>query len=139
DDTHADLRWISAGEVGLVDEVDETIETYSETLKGRSEPIQLHFQLARCRLPGLGEVRFRYLLEFFEADRPELTSDQTLAIQVLARRLAAPLLTRFREKLPNKDDPDYETAKAAFDRIEYNALQGQGYASAAMIRPAHSM
>ena len=134
-----DLRWISAGEIALVDEVEETVETHVVELRGRSEPIRLHFQLARCRLPGLGEVRFRYLLEYFEAERPELTGEQTLALQVLARKLAKPLLDSYRTNLPDKKSPAYKEAKAAFNRTEYHILQAQGYASSALIRPAHSM
>lgn len=133
------LRWISAGEIGFVDDVHEGIETHSVPLRGRSEPIHLHFQLARCRLPGVGEVRFRYLVDFFEADRPELTAEQVLALQVLARQLAKPLLAELKERLPDKKDPAYKEARANYDRNEYLTVQAQGYASAALIRPAHAM
>ncbi len=138
-DTSFSPRWISAGEVALVDAVDATIESHIVELRGRSEPTRLHFQLVHCRLPGLGEVRFRYLVEYFEADRPDLTIDQALAIQVLARQLAKPILTEYMEKLPDKKDATYKDARANFDRIEYQILQAQGYASAAQIRPAHAM
>ncbi|WP_027962484.1 ATP-binding domain-containing protein [Halomonas halodenitrificans] len=133
------LRWISAGEIGFVDDVHEGIETHSVQLRGRSDPIHLRFQLARCRLPGVGEVRFRYLVDFYEAGRPELTTDQVLALQVLARQLAKPLLAELKDSLPDKKDPAYKEARANYDRQEYLTLQAQGYASAALIRPAHAM
>lgn len=73
DPTRSALRWISAGEIALIDDVDEGIETHVVQLRGRKESTRLHFQCAVCRLPGIGEVRFRYLVDFFEAARPELT------------------------------------------------------------------
>lgn len=133
-------RWIAAGELALVDSVDDAVETHYVELRGRKEAIRLRYQCASCRLPGLGEVRFRYLVDYFEADRPELLeSDQYLAIQVLARQLAWPLLQPLKEKLPDKNSPDYKPARDNYDRQEYLILQRQGYLSAAMIRPAHTM
>lgn len=132
-------RWISSGEIALVDSVDENIEIHFVELRGRKEAIRLRFQCASCRLPGLGEVRFRYLVDYFEADRPELCSDQYLAMQVLARQLAKPILQPLRDKLPDKKSPGYREARAEFDRLEYEILQSRGYLSAALIRPAHAM
>ena len=97
------------------------------------------FQCASCRLPGLGEVGFRYLVDYFEADRPELASEQYLALQVLARQLARPLLQPLKARLPDKQSTDYKEARTEYDRLEYQILQSQGYLSAALIRPAHAM
>ncbi len=133
------LRWVSSGEIALVDSVDETVETHFVELRGRKEAIRLRFQCAICRLPGLGEVRFRYLVDYFEADRPELASEQYLALQVLARQLARPLLQPLKARLPDKQSPDYKEARAEYDRLEYQILQGHGYLSAAQIRSAHAM
>ena len=135
----SELRWISAGEIALIDGVDESIETHSVQLRGRSKPTYLHFQLAHCRLPGVGEVTFRYLIDFYEAERPELTTDQVLALQVLARQLAKPSLAEQKARLPDKKDQAYAEARASYDRYEYKILQAQGYATAALIRPAHVM
>lgn len=133
------LRWVSSGEIALVDSVDETIETHFVELRGRKEAIRLCFQCANCRLPGLGEVRFRYLVDYFEADRPDLSTEQYLALQVLARELAKPLLHPLKTRLPDKQSRDYKEARAEYDRLEYQILQGHGYLSAAQIRPAHAM
>jgi hypothetical protein len=133
------LRWVSSGEIALVDSVDETVETHFVELRGRKEAIRLCFQCASCRLPGLGEVRFRYLVDYFEADRPELSSEQFLALQVLARQLAKPLLQPLKARLPDKQSTDYKEARTEYDRLEYQTLQGHGYLSAAQIRPAHAM
>lgn len=135
----SELRWISAGEIALIDGVDEGIETHSVQLRGRSKPTYLRFQLAHCRLPDVGEVTFRYLIDFYEAERPELTTDQVLALQVLARQLAKPSLAEQKATLPGKKDPAYAEARASYDRYEYKILQAQGYATAALIRPAHVM
>ncbi len=133
------IRWVSSGEIGLVDFVKERIETHFVELRGRKEPIRLHFQRASCRLPGLGEVEFRYLVDYFEADRPDITGEQYLALQVLARQLAKPELEVHKQRLPSKTDPSYKQARAEYDRFEYHVLQAQGYLSAARIRPAHAL
>ncbi len=133
------IRWISSGEIGLVDDVDDSMETHLVELRGREEKISLHFQRARCRLPELGEVEFRYLVDYFQAERPELSSHLILALQVLARRLAKPLLEQRKEQLPDKKDPDYKLAREEYDKFEYQILQAQGYLSAAQIRPAHAL
>lgn len=133
------IRWVSSGEIGLVDFVEERIETHFVELRGRKEPIHLHFQRASCRLPGLGEVEFRYLVDYFEADRPDITADQSLALQVLARRLVKPELEVHKQQLPDKTDPSYQQARAEYDRLEYQVLQAHGYLSAALIRPAHAL
>lgn len=133
------LRWVSSGEMALVDSVDDGIEVHHVELRGRKHAIPLRFQCASCRLPGLGEVRFRYLVDYFEADRPELDSDQYLALQVLARQLARRELEPHKKQLPDKKDPDYKDARAEYDRLEYQVLQARGYLSAALIRPAYVM
>jgi hypothetical protein len=133
------IRWVSSGEIGLVDFVEERIETHFVELRGRKEPIHLHFQRASCRLPGLGEVEFRYLVDYFEADRPDITADQSLALQVLARRLVKPELEVHKQQLPDETDPCYQQARAEYDRLEYQVLQAHGYLSAALIRPAHAL
>ncbi len=133
------IRWVSSGEIGLVDFVEERIETHFVELRGRKEPIHLNFQRASCRLPGLGEVEFRYLVDYFEADRPTITADQSLALQVLARRLVKPELEVHKQQLPDETDPCYQQARAEYDRLEYQVLQAHGYLSAALIRPAHAL
>lgn len=134
-----EARSVSSGEIALVDSVDDTVETHFVELRGRKEAIRLCFQCASCRLPGLGEVGFRYLVDYFEADRPELASEQYLALQVLARQLARPLLQPLKARLPDKQSTDYKEARTEYDRLEYQILQSQGYLSAALIRPAHAM
>lgn len=135
----AEIRWINAGEFALIDDVEPTIESHSISLRGRQQPIVLRFQRARCRIARLGQVEFRYLVDFFEAPRPELAPDRYLALQVLARQMAAPILDARKRSLPDKDDPGYKQARAAYDRLEYTVLQGLGYLSAARIRPAHAL
>ena len=133
------VPWIRSGEIGLVDFVEDTMETHLIQLRGREEKISLHFQRARCRIPSFGEVEFRYFVDYFEAERPDITGDQYLALQVLARQLAKPVLELRKKQLPDKSDPLYKQARAEYDRFEYQILQTQGYLSAAQIRPAHAL
>lgn len=136
-DGHA--RWINAGEIGLIDEIDDDIETYSIELKGRKEPAVIRFQRAKCRVPRLGEVTFRYLVEFYEAEEPKITVDQVLAIQILSRRLAKPILDARKKDLPEEKAPEYKQEKLEYDKFEHSLFQLQGYVSAARIRPAHAL
>lgn len=132
-------RWISSGEIALVDSVDEAVETQVIELRGRKEKVNLRFQRASCRVPSLGEVKFRYLLDYFEAERPDINGDQYLALQVLARQIAKPLLEMRKQQLLAKDDPLYPQARAEYDKAEYQIMQTQGYLSAAQIRLAHAL
>lgn len=133
------VRWINAGEIGLIDEVYEEIESHLVPLRGRKEKIALRFQRAKCRVPRLGEVTFRYLVEFYESVEPEISVDQALALQVLSRDLAKPILIPRKNALPKKDAPEYKQAKLAYDKFEHSLFQSQGYVSAARIRPAHAL
>ncbi len=133
------VRWINAGEIGLIDDIDEDIETYTIELRGRKAATVIRFQRAKCRVPRLGQVTFRYLVEFYEAEEPEISVDQVLALQVLSRRLAKPILDARKNALPAKDAPEYKQAKLEYDKFEYSLFQSQGYVSAARIRPAHAL
>lgn len=133
------IPWINAGVIGLVDEVFPDIETHFVELRGRKQATPLRFQRASCRIPRLGQVEFRYLVDFFEAERPDLPPDHYLALQVLARKAAGSALNARKLLLPDKKDRAYQEARKEYDKYEYNFLQQQGYLSAARIRPAHAL
>jgi len=95
-------RWINIGELGIVDHVDDEIELIKQPLAGRNEPIALRFQKALCRIPGLGQVQFRYLLNFFESERPELDTDSYVALLLIALNKAKPFLDKLKQDLPDK-------------------------------------
>lgn len=135
DDT--DTQWISSGTIGVVDEIIDNIETEQVSLRGRPQPVTIRLQKIACRVAGLGEVNIRYLPDFYEATRPELTVDYEIALRVLAHKRAASALKKFKDLVPDdKQDPLYGEAKKKYDRIEYNILQNQGIINAARIRPA---
>lgn len=132
-------RWINAGNFGLIDEVYPDIEIHTISLRGRNKATVLRFQRAKCRVHGLGEVEFRYLVDFFERPTPEQTLDEHIAIQVLARAMVQPELDARKQSLPKKDDPAYKQAREEYDKFEHSMLQANGYFSAAQIRPAHAL
>ena len=134
------IRWINSGAIGIVDKIVGSIEIEKITLRGRPQPITIRLQKIVCRVAGLGEVNIRYLLDFYESARPELSIDYEVALRVLAHKRAAPILKKYKDLVPaDKQSPDYIEAKKKYDRIEHNILQSQGIISAARIRPAFAL
>ena len=133
------LSWINAGSLGLVESVDDATEEHSILLKGRDNPIALNFKKASCFVSGMGQVKFRYLVNFFESEIPELENDYYIALQVLARKLSKYDLDRYRSELPDKQDAGYNEAYKKYEKHEYQILQSKGYLTAALIRLAHAM
>ena len=133
------FSFINAGSLGLVEYADDNIEKHIIDLKGRANPIILKFKKASCFIPGMGQVQFRYLVNFFESENPDLETDYYIALQVLARRLSKKELDIFRNKLPDKQSPDYPEAYKEYEKYEYQILKSRGYLTAALIRLAHVM
>jgi hypothetical protein len=124
-----DIRWISSGATGLIDEIVGPIEIEKVSLRGRAQPITIRLQKIVCRVAGLGEVNIRYLPDFYEAARPELSIDYEVALRVLAHKQAAPILKKYKDMiLEDKNNPQYDEdkAKKKYDRVEYNILQRLG-------------
>ena len=141
-----DSSSVNAGDIGIVEWVSDQEEVYSITLKGRDKPTDLRFGLMRCTVPGLGSVNVRYLPDYLVADKPELTSDQLIAINILARSLAESDLVDQKEKLSrlkqSEDDSDklrYKAEKERFDLLINRRVMSSGYFNAARIRFAYAM
>lgn len=154
DDLGSGPQWIPAGAVGIIDKIAGHIEMERQPLSGRQDPVIIRSEVASCRVAGIGEVEIRYLVDFYEAEKAELSVDYMIALQVLARKKAKPfleaaerMLAECKAKIPrDKNDPgyakakgDYDEANRAYDQREYNVIQSQGFAAAARIRPAYAL
>ncbi len=137
---------VNAGDIGVVERVSDQEEVHSIQLKGRDKPTDLRFRLMRCKVPGLGSVNIRYLPDYLIAEKPELFSDQLIAINIFARQQAEKDLGDLKEKLSllreSDDEADksrYKAEKERFDLLVNRRVIGSGYFNAARIRFAYAM
>ncbi|WP_417438954.1 NERD domain-containing protein/DEAD/DEAH box helicase [Idiomarina sp.] len=132
------FKWIDSGSLGRVVKVlDE--EFLQQELRGRGTAAILHFVRLKVIVQGLGEVECRCLLNFTNSQDNELSPDEMVALNVIARSKAKTILSQRKSQLPDKKDPSYREKKLAYDLWELQTLQSMGYASAAFIKLAHSM
>jgi len=137
---------VNAGDIGVVEWVSDHEEVHSILLKGRDKPTDLRFNLMRCKVPGLGSVNVRYLPDYLIAEKPELSSDQLIAMNIFARQQAETKLVDLKENLSrlkeSEDEADksrYKTEKERFDLLVNRLVIGSGYFNAARIRFAYAM
>ena len=162
------LQWISPGSTGIIDEFVSSVETEMQILRGRPSPIFIRTQEILCRVKGFGQVRIRFLLDFYEAARPELPVDYEIALQALARSKVRQRLEEYRSSRPvldgetsrqiemeykklkdgktEKSPEDVEARKRYEELVEarrkYDLFEYnllQEFSSAARIRPAYAM
>ena len=132
------IQWIDSGAIGKVVGVLER-ELITQNLRGRSEPVSLNFLRLRVVVKGLGEVECRCLMNFTKTTENEISTDEMIALSIIARDKAKGLLDTRKALLPEKGSPDYKDARKEYDLWEHQVLQGMGYSSAGFVKPAHSM
>lgn len=137
---------VNAGDIGVVERVSDQEEVHSILLKGRDKPTELRFRLMRCKVPGLGSVNVRYLPDYLIAEKPELSSDQLIAMNIFARQQAEKDLADLKEKLSRlkeseeeADKSRYKAEKERFDFLVNRRVMSSGYFNAARIRFAYAM
>jgi hypothetical protein len=137
---------VNAGDIGIVEWVSDQEEVHSILLKGREKPTDLRFGLMRCKVPGLGSVNVRYLPNYLIAEKPELSSDQLIAMNIFARQQAERDLSDLKDKLSrlkeSEDEADksrYKAEKERFDLLVNRRVMSSGYFNAARIRFAYAM
>ena len=139
---------VNAGDIGVVEWVSDSDqeEVHSILLKGRDKPTDLRFRLMRCKVPGLDSVNVRYLPDYLIAEKPELSSDHLIAMNIFAREQAERELgdlkdkiSRLKESEIEVDKSRYKTEKERFDLLVNRRVMGSGYFNAARIRFAYAM
>jgi hypothetical protein len=138
--------YVNAGDIGVVEWISNQEEVHSLLLKGRDRPTDLRFRLMRCKVPGLGSVNVRYLPDYLIAEKPELPSDQLIAMNIFTRQQAERDLGELKDKLSrlkkSQDEADksrYRAEKERFDLLVNRRVMASGYFNAARIRFAYAM
>lgn len=138
--------YVNAGEIGVVEWVSDQEEVHSILLKGRKEATDLRFKMMRCKVPGLGSVNVRFLPDFLISEKPALSADQLVAMNVFARQEAEKdlgelktELSRLKESNSKTDKEKYKTEKKRFDMLVNHRVMYSGYFNAARIRFAYAM
>ena len=132
-------EWVNAGEIALVTTVGDSW-TRSQELKGREQPVTIEFNEATIR-HSRGTSTIFYIVDYMSAMKPELTQDQSIALQIWAKKEASEALADKKNKLDSMDasDPDYPEAKSRFDEELNNKIMTSKYTNAARIRYAYAM
>lgn len=136
----AEIEWVVSGEFARVTSADARIETKSITLKGRENPVSVSFAKARIEYSG-GTAEILYLPDFLSAPKPELTQDQTIALQIWAREEADAALADHKEKMEsmNKDGLEYKEALQQYKTRHNMLIIGSRYTNAARLRYAYAL
>jgi hypothetical protein len=135
-----EVEWVSSGEFARVASSDAEIETKSITLKGRESPVSVDFALARIEYSG-GTAEILYLPDFLSASKPELTQDQTIALQIWARDEAEKILANEKKKLElmDKEDDKFKVLQQQYNIRHNNLVMGSRYTNAARLRYAYAL
>lgn len=134
----SNCRWIDSGSLAKVKEI-VSHDYERQELRGRNGYVELHFVRLRVLVQGMGEVECRCLLNFTNAPDNEISVDESVALNVIARKKAKSILTQRKNNLPEKNSPEYKEARREYDLWEHETLQTMGYASAAFVKVAHAM
>ncbi|QCS49809.1 hypothetical protein FEK30_10365 [Picosynechococcus sp. PCC 11901] len=141
-----EVSYVNAGEIGVVEWVDDQEEVHPVQLKGRDKPTDLRFNLMRCKVPGLGSVKVRYLPDYLIAEEPKLSPDQLIAMSIIARQQAERELGDLKDELAQlkeseneADKSTYKAKKKLFDQSVDHHMMSSGYFNAARIRFAYAM
>lgn len=133
-------EWVNAGEIALVTTVAKGSWTRSQELKGRDQPVTIEFNEATIR-HSRGTSTIFYIVDYLSAIKPELTQDQSIALQIWAKKEASEALADKKDELDSMDasDPGYAEAKSRFDEELKNKIMASRYTNAARIRYAYAM
>ena len=134
--------WINAGEFGRVRSVEEAITTRSIRLKGRDEDTTVAFGHALVELSTGVEVKINYLVDYLAAEKPELTTDQLVALQIWARQDAEEQLAGDKsalEGLKDENSSQYKEKKASYNQRLMALIMSSHYFNAARLRYAYAL
>ncbi len=134
--------WVSSGEFGKVIGVGESFTYRSITLKGRDSEVTLAFAMAKVMLSSGREVDICYLPDYLAAEKPELSPDQMIALQIWAREDAESELAAEKEELQrlNEQESDnYKEKKSQFDQRLMMLIMSSPSFNAARLRYAYAL
>ncbi|MCW8093216.1 NERD domain-containing protein/DEAD/DEAH box helicase [Alteromonas sp. ASW11-130] len=135
-------EWIHSGQIATVTDVDEHIDTFELTLKGRDVPTVVRIGALTCKIPTLGDVRIAYVVDYLHAEKPELTQDQLLVLNIMARENATQSYEGVKsqlEKITDKRSVQYKSEKKRYNELIQNHIACSPLLNAARIRYAYAM
>ena len=134
--------WVDAWQFGQVRYVEDETSTRSIKLKGRDEDTVVAFGRALVELSTGVEVKINFLPDYLAADKPALTKDQLVALQIWSRQDAESQLAEEKaalEKLRNKGCSSYEEKKANYEQKLMTLITSSQYFNAARLRYAYAL
>lgn len=135
-------EWVHSGQIATVTNVDDHIETFEMTLKGRDTPTTIRLGTFTCSIPTLGDVRIAYIIDYLHAEKPELTQDQLLVLNIVARENAKKSFESFKsrlDKIKDKQSEQYKSEKKRYTELVQKHIAGSPLLNAARIRYAYAM
>lgn len=142
DDLTANTEWVHSGQIATVTAVDDDIITYEQSLQGRDQPVTIKLGTCTCDIPSLGKVKVYYLADYLHADKPELSNDQLIALNIIAREDAKKALEGIKSQLDTLDDKKserYKSEKKKYNDLLQNRIANSPLLNAARFRYAYSM
>lgn len=134
--------WVYSGEIATVTAVDAKIDTIELQLKGRDMPTVVRIGYLNCRVPSLGDVKVSYIIDYLNADKPELSTDQMLVLSIKAREQAVEAFKGLKGKLDSINDKksdEYLSENKKYSELIQNHIAHSPLLNAARLRYAYAM
>lgn len=134
--------WVQSGDIARVTQVSPHVQTIEFTLKGRDAPTMIRIGEFSCSVAKLGKVRIKYLVDYLEAEKPELSSDQVLVLSILARQ---DVENRFQDlkaevkRLKEEKSERYKIEKKKYTELVNRLLKNSPLLNIGKIRYAYAM
>ncbi len=137
-----DRGWVHAGEFGKIIEADPVVTTRSIRLKGRDHDVVVTFGTAKASLRSGRVAKISYLPDYLAAEKPEMTQDQMIALQIWARADAELLLASEKKELEQITDQKseiYKEKKSQYDQRFMIEVMASPSFNAARLRFAYAL
>jgi hypothetical protein len=136
----SEVEWVSSGEFARVVNSDGKVWSKSISLKGRETPVTVDFAQVTIESTG-GIADIIYLPDFLSSAKPELSQDQTIALQIWAREEADEALADEKARLDamKVSDSGYAEAHQQYKTRHSNLVLASQYSNAARLRYAYAL
>lgn len=141
-EVNSSKTWIHSGEIARVTYISEQIDLIKRPLNGRDKPTSVHIGYFKCNVRSLGEVTVAYIVNYLHAEKPELTQDQILALNIEARKRAKETYKHLEidiDKIGDKKSENYIFKKKEYDQLIQDHILHSPLINAARIRYAYAM
>jgi hypothetical protein len=140
--TEEAFDWVQSGEIARVTEVSPDVETIEFSLKGRDAPTMIRMGAFSCSVARLGQVKIKYLVDYLDAEKPEMSTDQVLVLNIVARKDAEYRFRDLKDKVQRLKDQNtelYKSEKKKYTELINQYLKNSPFLNAAKIRYAYAM